>query len=229
MHPLILLHGALGAASQFDPLKDQLKDHFNVHSINFSGHGGVTMPEDKFSIPLFANDLKNYLEQNQIQSANIFGYSMGGYVAMYLTKHFPELVDKVITLGTKFYWDEEVASRDIKLLDPDTIIQKVPAFAGELEQRHAPEDWKTVLSKTKEMLLGLGKKNVLQIDDYRTISNDCLLLIGGSDKMVTRDETKNVCDALPNASMKILPEAPHPIEQVNVTLLADLIQNFINA
>jgi pimeloyl-ACP methyl ester carboxylesterase len=192
MEPIILLHGALGAMDQLEPLANALKNHFDVHQINFSGHGGNPFPRRPFSIEMFAEDVLDYMHQHRMENANLFGYSMGGYVGMYLAKRFPGEVSAVITLATKFYWDETVAAKETKLLDPTTIEQKIPAFAKELELRHAPQDWKQLLAYTKDLLVGLGQNNVLQLSDYTSISTPCLLMLGDRDKMVTLEETVNV-------------------------------------
>jgi pimeloyl-ACP methyl ester carboxylesterase len=228
MQHLVLLHGAIGAKDQLEPLAEWLKDKYIVHTLNFSGHGGSAFPDEKFSISFFSKNVIDYLRRLNIQKANIFGYSMGGYVAMYIAKHYPEIADKIITLATKFYWDEAIAEKEVKMLDPEKINEKIPVFAKQLEQRHHPNDWKKILGKTKEMLLQLGIRNELQIDDYTTIHNSCLLLLGDKDKMITLDETIAVCDALPNAGYKVLPATPHPIEQVDTRLLSHLITEFIN-
>src|SRR5262245_33488646 len=107
MQHLILLHGAIGAKDQLESLAENLKEKFIVHYFNFPGHGGSRFPNENFSIPHFANDVLNEMEKNNIPAANIFGYSMGGYVAMWLAKYYAEKVEKVITLATKFYWDEQ--------------------------------------------------------------------------------------------------------------------------
>ncbi len=44
MTPLLLLHGALGSAAQFDSLKTLLPEDREVYAPNFPGHGGA--PED---------------------------------------------------------------------------------------------------------------------------------------------------------------------------------------
>ena len=227
MQHLLLLHGAIGAKDQLDPLADSLKDEYIIHTINFSGHGGSSLPENSFSIPHFANDVIEYLRQADIQHTNIFGYSMGGYVAMYLAKYHPDRVSKVITLATKFYWDKATAEKEVKMLNPETIIEKIPAFAKQLEQRHYPNDWKTILEKTKEMLLTMGTRNTLTLEDYATIQTPCLLMLGDKDKMITFDETVAVQKALPNAEFKLLQNVPHPIEQVDINLLSNLIKEFI--
>ena len=102
---LLLLHGALGSESQLHPLKEMMNGGYDVHSFNFAGHGGKALPET-FSIKSFAEETVLFCEANEIKSVSIFGYSMGGYVALYLAKHYPYLVESVITLGTKLRWDE---------------------------------------------------------------------------------------------------------------------------
>jgi pimeloyl-ACP methyl ester carboxylesterase len=225
MQNVLLLHGAIGAKDQLQPLAEQLKNAFTVHSINFSGHGGEPPPE-KFSIETFSNDVLNYLEQNKIDKINIFGYSMGGYVALYLAKHHPEKINKVFTLATKFLWTPEIAAQEIRMLDAEKIAEKIPAFAKTLESRHAPNDWKIVLHKTKEMMIALGNDNTLKLSDYESISHPITISIGDQDTMVTLEETKEVAAQLKNSNFILLPETPHPIEKVNVANLAKEIEFF---
>jgi pimeloyl-ACP methyl ester carboxylesterase len=227
MQHLILLHGAIGAKDQLQNLADILKDKFIVHYFNFSGHGGNRFPNADFSISHFANDVLEEMEQKNISRANFFGYSMGGYVAMWLAKSYPGKVEKIITLATKFYWDEQVAAKEIKMLNAEVIQEKIPAFAQQLQQRHAPNDWKLVLEKTSEMLNALGRNNELKLGDYQTIVTPCLLLLGENDKMITVEETVAVQKALPNAELKFLPATPHPIEQVDLKLLSSIVENFL--
>jgi pimeloyl-ACP methyl ester carboxylesterase len=228
MKHLLLLHGAIGAKDQLAPLADQLHQQYPIHTLNFDGHGGAAMPAEPFSIPLFAKNVIDYCTAANITTADIFGYSMGGYVAMYLAKHTPSLVGKVLTLATKFHWDEPTATRETKMLDAATISQKVPAFAAQLQQRHAPNDWTVVLENTKAMLLQLGQQNVLQVCDYTSIQHPCLLMLGDKDKMVTPEETVAVYRALPSAQLCILPGTPHPIEQVDLSLLTLHINRFLD-
>src|SRR5688572_15290055 len=116
--PLLLLHGAIGAASQFEKLTQLLQPDFEVFSLNFSGHGGKEIPEPGFNMPLFANDVLTFMEEKQLDKVDIFGYSMGGYVALYLALHYPEKVNRIMTLGTKFDWSPEIAAHETRMLNP---------------------------------------------------------------------------------------------------------------
>lgn len=228
MSNLILLHGAIGAADHFDGLVAGLRQDYNVHTMNFPGHGGKGMPE-AYSIPLFADEVIKYMDDCALEKAAIFGYSMGGYVAMYCARQHPERIERVITLATKFHWDREVAAKEMQMLNADKIAAKVPAFAEALQKRHAPLDWKEVLQKTGDMLYGLGEANTLQLTDYIGIAVPCLVMLGDRDKMVTQEETIAVYKSLPNAQLAILPSTPHPIEQVDVALLSFFIRRFVTA
>lgn len=220
---LLILHGAIGASQQLKQVAAKLPE-YEIHLFDFPGHGGDSLPAEDFSIPFFADATVSYIRKHNLRQLTVLGYSMGGYVAMYVARHFPDLIQRIITLGTKFYWDEAVAAKEIKMLDAATIITKVPAFAATLATLHAPEDWKTILQRTAEMMTAMGKKNPLTPEDYKEIKIPCLIMLGDQDKMVTLDETVAVYKQLPVAQMAMLPGTPHPIEQVDPSLLAYLIQ-----
>jgi pimeloyl-ACP methyl ester carboxylesterase len=153
MEQILLLHGAIGAMDQLSALEDQLSGSFLVHRLNFSGHGGSPLSGGSFSIALFAEEVISFLDKKGIDALSIFGYSMGGYVAMYIAKHHPERIQKIITLATKFSWDEAIAAKEMKMLNAEKIEEKLPDFATSLQKRHAPNDWKLVLERTAAMLL----------------------------------------------------------------------------
>lgn len=228
MQHLLLLHGALGAKDQFEPLTEKLKDDFIIHALNFPAHGGEVIPDGALSISIYANEVLHYMDKHNITQANIFGYSMGGYVAMYIATQFPERLIKMVTLASKFHWDEAIAAKEIKMLDAATIELKVPAFAQQLAARHAPNDWKLLLQKTAVMMKDLGGNNTLQPEDYATITTACLVMLGDRDKMVTLDETILVYKNLPNAQMAVLPNTAHPLEQVNIDMLSYMIKRFLD-
>jgi pimeloyl-ACP methyl ester carboxylesterase len=227
MQNLLLLHGAIGSKMQLEPLADILSKDYRVYTLNFSGHGGEKFPDYPFSIELFAGEVLNFLSQNKIGKTSIFGYSMGGYVGMYIARYYPEHLYKLVTLATKFNWTEEIAAKEIKMMQPEIIELKVPLFSATLKDRHAPQDWKEVLLETAGMMKKLGLNNALKDIDYQSIINECFIISGDKDKMVSMEETINIYRMLPNAQLAILPNTTHPIEQVEFDMVAYLIRKFI--
>ncbi len=226
MKTLLLLHGAIGARDQLVPLAEVLENQYEVHNINFSGHGGSDF-NGPFSIENFADEVLNYLDEKQIEKTSVFGYSMGGYVALHLVSKYPERVERILTLATKFEWSPGISQKETQMLNPEIIREKIPAFAKALQQRHHPQFWEAVLEKTSQMMLGLGKKQPLVQKDFQQIKTPVKLIIGDADKMVSLNETKEVAEWLPNAALLILPDVHHPIEKVPITLLADTIRQFL--
>lgn len=225
MKNLLILHGAIGSKSQFNSLTSLLNNQFNIHLLNFSGHGGEAFKEN-FNIAQFADDVLVYLDQQKIESIDIFGYSMGGYVALYLAKNHPEKVGKIITLGTKLSWTPEIAAKETKMLDAEKMEDKIPAFAKILKDRHYPNDWKTVLEKTASMMVAMGNKNILKDEDFKLIQHPVKMLLADNDEMVTYEETNHVAQLLPHATFEILPNSKHPIEKVDIDALSEIIRGF---
>jgi len=225
MH-LLLLHGAVGAADQLKPLSGELERDFTVHAMDFPGHGSRPLAGSPYSISLFAEDVLRYLDNAQLEQVSIFGYSMGGYVGMYLARYHRHRIQKLATLATKFHWDPAVAQRELQMINPARILEKVPAFAHALAHRHQPNDWKIVLEQTAALLTDLGNEPSLTIDDYKIIDVPTLLLLGDSDKMVSLDETLTVAKNIPRSQWGVLPATPHPIEQVDINVLASLLRRF---
>jgi pimeloyl-ACP methyl ester carboxylesterase len=225
---LILLHGALGSSAQFQILSEQLKDQFTIHTFNFSGHGGKEIPDD-FSISLFVNDTIDFMNAHQLAKAAIFGYSMGGYVALKLALLHPDRVERIMTLGTKFLWNPEAAAKEVRMMNPDIIGQKLPQFAATLAERHAPADWKTIMRKTAAMMTLLGDGLAMTTGDFNRIGHDVLVSIGSDDHMVSINESRDTANALPRGQLKILDGFKHPLEAVDQGTLARLIVEYFSS
>jgi pimeloyl-ACP methyl ester carboxylesterase len=218
-NPILILHGALGSASQLAPVKSAMeRDGRQVHSLNFSGHGGAPF-QNNFGIERFADDTLQYIKSHQIDRVDIFGYSMGGYVALWLAKQHPELVGKIVTLGTKFDWSIESALQEIKKLNAEKIIEKIPAFARILENRHAPNDWKLLLQKTADMMMALGENPLITKEILQTIQHPTIICLGDLDDMADRNYSERVASFLPSGTFHLLENTPHPIEKVDLRKL----------
>lgn len=220
MQHLLLLHGALGSKSQFDTFAPLLADIFTTHALNFSGHGGTAMPLNGYTFDTFANDILNYLDQHKIARASLFGYSMGGYAALYFAKKYPERVDRIMTLNTKFNWDPLATAKETAMLNAEKMLEKVPAFANNLMVQHGMNIWKQVLQQTEIMMNNLASHVTLTDDELKKI--DCPVVIGVSDRDTTAtiDENLEVYKKLPRAHFMVFPNTPHPFEKVNHEALA---------
>ncbi len=223
--PLIFLHGALGSSKQFDSISVKLQSEYNVHVLDFDGHGGFPIPDDSFSLKMFRSNVLKYMDENEIISANIFGYSMGGYVALSLAAECPERIESIMTLATKFDWTVSTASAELKMLDSSNIKLKVPQLAETLKQRHSPENWENVVRKTGEFIIFLSK-SPLSENDFRKVKCKIRIMVGDRDKMVSVHESFNVYKMIASGSFSVLPNTPHPFEAVDENRLIYELKSF---
>lgn len=224
MQKLLLLHGALGSAANFIGMKELLADRYEIHTLNFESHGGRETVS-KISIPAFAKEVVVYLDQNGIDKISIFGYSMGGYVGLYLARHYPERIERLFTLATKLNWTPQGAAKESAMLNSEMIKMKVPKYAAVLEQLHG-KNWEALLNVTADMMLDLGANPVLKPADFPQITIPVLLSVGDKDVMVSIEETVSVYRLLPQAQLTIFPNTVHPIDRVNEVELAHQIRNY---
>jgi pimeloyl-ACP methyl ester carboxylesterase len=224
--PLLLLHGALGDARQFAPALELLADR-NVFCVTFSGHGGTPLP-DIFSIDRFVRDTLDAMDEHGIETADILGYSMGGYVALQLARDHADRVNRIITIGTKFNWTQEEAAGEVRMMNPDVIEQKIPAFAAMLAARHAPEDWKTVMRRTAEMMTRLGDGEAMTDADFARVPHPVLVCRGSADHMVHEAESVRTAATLPHGQFRELPGLKHPLEAIPPRTLSDLCLEWLD-
>jgi pimeloyl-ACP methyl ester carboxylesterase len=218
MQSILLLHGALGSDRQMEPLKAFLSERFDVHVLCFEGHGN-RKSNRKLAIPYFSENVQDYLTEKNLKQPMVFGYSMGGYVALYTEAICPATFKKIVTFGTKFEWNPDVAAREVRMLHPEVIEDKVPKFAAYLDGLHRPSDWKIVMKNTAEMMEEMGAHPPLSDVDLQRVKCPVHLLLGTKDTMVSKEETVAIQEQLLRAQFDFLEDAEHAIVRLNLSSL----------
>lgn len=225
MKTIILLHGALGCSEEFSNLIHYLGNDYNFLTFDFSGHGQSEYRSGDLSIELFASDLNNFIDSKQLANVNIFGYSMGGYVALYYASNNFNNISKIFTFATKFDWTPENALNESKQLDSSRILEKVPNYAAELQKMHGNK-WDKLLSQTSDFMINLGNNPALNDNLISKIEIPTLISVGDKDKMVSINESYNLYKKLPSSNFCVMPNTNHPIKNLNLNRLKTEFDNF---
>lgn len=98
--PLVLIPGIGARYKLWQPQIEAFSKHFKVITYDVRGHGESSGYDEKYSIKLFASDLKVLLDSLDINKAHICGLSMGGLIAQQFAIDYPTMVDKLILAGT---------------------------------------------------------------------------------------------------------------------------------
>lgn len=219
---LLLLHGALGSKRQLLPLQQRMGGAV----IDFTGHGDLAIPDTGLSFEQFVADIDRAYATNGFVKAHLFGYSMGGYAALLFAAQFPERVHSVVTLGTKLLWTEEGLQKELRMLDPELMLAKVPAFAHMLAEVHGEDRWRELVLAIAQSMKGLAAAPLLTPEVCTRIQCRVLHCVGDNDTTAVPHDTRIFASGFKYASVHVLKNTRHPFEGVDLTALEKALEDF---
>ena len=222
---ILLLHGALSTSDQFAYLTEKLEPFFNVFTLDFSGHSQYRY-DGVLDMKVLVGDVARYVEQMEGETCHIFGYSMGGYAAVSYAKTHPKKLGKIMTLGTKWDWNPTSSAKEVAMLDPDRLVEKIPSYVVKLQAMFGEDNWADVVRNTAGLMFDLGHGGGFAEDDFKNIETEVLILRGSEDKMVSAALSMEVASWLQNGTYQEIDGAPHPLEKVDVDILVREIVGF---
>ena len=175
---------------------------------------------------VFLRDIDDALDDAGWSEAHLFGYSMGGYAALLFAARFPDRVSSVVTLGTKLKWDREGLDRELRLLDPHKMTEKVPQFVLELLTQHGAERWEDLVRATAKLITGLHEHPPLSPEVMATLSCPVMLCVGDRDRTAVPEHTLEAARLMPRGSTLVLPSTQHPFDHVDLNALVGHLLNF---
>ncbi|MEJ7839308.1 MAG: alpha/beta hydrolase [Thermomicrobiales bacterium] len=235
--PLLLLHGAFGSfTSIFSELLPLFSRTRTVIGLDQQGHGRTGDIDRPFTFIQMAEDTAAALAALKIESADVFGYSDGGNVALGLALAHPKRVRKLVIAGTN--WNNQGVHPEVlegmQTFQPsDFPIEFRQMWEDESPN---PEDFDTVFRKTMRLGVEFPGWNPSII---AAIASPLLCIIGDSDVVIPEHAIDlfrllggavpgdNV--GLPASQLSILPGTTH-ISLITKTLeLFNQITAFLDA
>lgn len=156
---LLMLHGFMGSHRVFDHLIPQLSTFSNPLTIDLIGHGNTRTPDNPvlYSTENQVSQLKSVLKRLRFNPLYLYGYSMGGRLALQMATSHPEMFSGLTLESTHcgLSSQEERESRaatdrkraDKLLRDKQIFLENwsaLPLFA------QTPEPYKTLYRKISE-------------------------------------------------------------------------------
>lgn len=97
---VLLIHGLAGSSKTWDSVIPHLSEHADVIAPDLLGHGESAKPSGDYSLGAFASGLRDFLAVLDVARVTIVGHSFGGGVAMQLAYQHPELLDRLVLVGS---------------------------------------------------------------------------------------------------------------------------------
>ena len=94
--PLIMLHGGFGTGDTFGPVLDELASTRRVITADLQAHGGTADIARPLRFGTMADDIAGLIGHLGLEHADVFGYSLGGGVALRLAIQHPDLVRRLV-------------------------------------------------------------------------------------------------------------------------------------
>jgi len=223
--PLLLLHGANGAALEIAPLSYGLRNFAPVFAPDLPGHGGRPVPH-ALDFSDLAADVIAQCDARGLGRFAAIGYSLGGTLALYLARHYPQRVCGVATLAAKVVFDQATVDLWTHLVGVDRLGKPGNPRQHELARLHYPQDWRAVARANHRLFLSLGAAPPLSEADLLAIAVPSLSLSGDKDQLVPRAETEWLADRLRGLG-GFFPGQAHPLAAVPVASVVNTLGQWL--
>jgi pimeloyl-ACP methyl ester carboxylesterase len=223
MKNIILLHGALGSAAGWHHVANEFYPDGRVFIPDLPGHGNNGSVLPKTSLTTLVDFLKGFIKENVHGEYVIVGYSMGGYMALKFAVQQPESLKGIITIATKFDWNEEIAAHAAANLTKENLN----GIWEKLAEEHAGNA-ERILETTQQILLSVGDQPLTQTDLAQIIV-PVKILLGDRDTIVAYEETKLFGSFIPDAETDLLVNQPHLLQKMDASVLKNVLQKYIDA
>lgn len=227
---LVLVHGFPLDHTMWKQQISGLSDCCRVLAIDLRGFGQSTGPVDGLTMKDFADDVAEILVALDIEEPVTFcGLSMGGYVAWQFWEHHRDQLAKLILCDTKAVADdaagkenrEQVAQRVLKYgMDFLGAFMSGKLFAKrtQSERHHIVEQTTKVIRESSAKTVAAASRAMANRPDFTDrladIDVPTLVIVGEEDSISTVAEMQSIANALPHATIEVIPDAGHmaPLE-----------------
>jgi pimeloyl-ACP methyl ester carboxylesterase len=227
--PVIFLNHLTAVLDNWDPrVVDGIAARHRV--ITFDNRGvGASQGKTPDSVAAMATDAIAFIRALGFDRVDLFGFSLGGFIAQEIAQREPQLVRKMILAGTGPAGGQgidQVTSVTISDIIKATLTFKDPKenlfftktangksqarqFVKRLKERTADRDKSVSPLAFRAQLKAIHAWGTQQPSDLSVIAQPVLVANGDHDRMVPSVNSVDLARRLPNAQLRLYPDAGH--------------------
>jgi pimeloyl-ACP methyl ester carboxylesterase/mannose-6-phosphate isomerase-like protein (cupin superfamily) len=215
--PLVVLHGAYMTIETMREIVPSLAETRQVIAVELQGHGHTADIDRPLTYEHMADDIAALLRHLVIEEADVFGYSMGGGVALQVAIRHPEVVRKLVVASASYTSDgmyPEVLAT-IETITPEAFAGS-PLEEAYLRTAPSPEAFPNLVAKLKQLDM---EPYAWPPEDIRGIEAPTLIVIGDSDAIrpehavelfrLLGGSVMGDLSGLPKSQLAVLPGTTH--------------------
>lgn len=245
---VIFLHGFMGSSQNFSDLMQPLSSFCNPVTIDLLGHGKSEGAElhYRFSNNEQVADLTKLISEQLRIPIYLYGYSMGGRMALQLVLHRPDLYRGLILESSTFGIENDSERQARQSLDARRADQIMGNFSGFLKDWRnkplfqngstSPETEQQLYELQKKQnplwianaLLGFGTGTMPDVKSrLKEIKIPVQLIAGQADsKFVQIAQLMN--KKIPNCRLKLVKNAGHRVHLDQPARIVETLKNYLN-
>lgn len=219
--PLVLLHGFPFSSESFWPQLDSPPSGFRLLVPDHRGFGQSAPGEGVATMEAMADDVLALLDALSIPQAIIGGVSMGGYVAIALTRRDPGRVKALVLIDTQSSADDDAGKARREAVAQDVEAKGLgPLAEAMLPKLLAPDAAAEVKTRVDRMMraqspaatAAASRGMALRTDGRDILSRfggPCLVVVGELDVITPVEKANAMAALMPQARVLVLPGAGH--------------------
>ncbi len=239
---LIILHGLFGSLDNWQTLARQFAENFSVYIVDLRNHGKSphTVEHDYISI---AEDIKEFMQQQNVEKANFIGHSMGGKAAMQFSILYPEKVLKqvIVDIAPKKYGRghddifDAIFSIDLNTLQSrneadEQLQQLIPDFGTRqflLKNLERTEDGKYQWKFNLETLFREYENVRGGIVSPKSFDIPTLVIKGERSGYITSEDEETFKALFPETTITSVSNAGHWVHAENASEFYNIVSAFL--
>ena len=228
--PVVVLHGAIGSTHlETGRLLPFLAQDFRVVAVDFAAHGrSDDFEAEELTVPFFGEGALAVTDALGIESAHVFGFSMGGVVALWLAAEHAARVRRLVVHGVNVRWDEAEVEAMTQQLDPKSIKRLTPRWAERLGETHGPDRWPRLAARLDAFTRALPRQHVPD-EVLAGIAAPTLVSAGDADRYFALRHALHLRATIPGARLAVHPGLDHPIQGVEPETFSRMVRDALLA
>ncbi|MVM33787.1 alpha/beta fold hydrolase [Spirosoma sp. HMF4905] len=226
--PIVLLHGGLfGYIDEYEFLIPKLAQTHQVIAIGTRGHGKSEIGTKAFSYQQLADDAFAVIRSITKDSVLVLGFSDGGITGYNLTATHPELVRKLVAIGSPQRSADRVLSvQEEGKMTPERLDKMAPDF---VKSRKAimpdASRWSELLDKLDVLW---NQPTFISDAAIRQIKCPVLVMAGDKDPYFKTEKVVETARIFQHGTLSIISGCGHVVLYCNFPAVWEAIVPFIN-
>jgi pimeloyl-ACP methyl ester carboxylesterase len=221
--PLVMLHGGFASVNTFAGFTPKFAERYRVFSPERRGHGRMPDTDGPITYEIMADDTIAFIEALDIGPAHLVGWSDGANVGMITAMRRPDLVRKLVLIGTAVNIDG--AKPWARAMTNHMTVDHLPPMLIDEYATLSPDGrdhFPVVFEKVARAIIDTPQT----LADLTRITAPTLVM-AGDDDLVTVEHLEAMRAAVPDGQLAVVPGASHGLPLERADLVARLILDFL--